>query len=99
MLIAGVDIKSRMGSYEMTPDLAKNTLEQLTEMLDTPQEKTSPAFRAAYKTARESAQAIEGSAQDHPVFTLAVALGILAIMAPWILQLLGFTKLGPASGK
>ncbi|KAJ4317712.1 hypothetical protein N0V94_004785 [Neodidymelliopsis sp. IMI 364377] len=98
MLVAGVDIKSRMGSYGMTPDLAKNTLERLTEMIRTSQEKTSPAFRAAYKTARESAQVIEGFAQDHPVFALVVALGVLAIMAPWILHLLGFTELGPASG-
>lgn len=39
-----------------------------------------------------------GFAEDHPVYATLIALGILAILMPWALEILGFGDLGPIEG-
>ena len=36
--------------------------------------------------------------KEHPVLTV-VAIGMLAILAPWVVEQLGFTVLGPVKGE
>ena len=52
------------------------------------QEASVKAMRAAY-----------GFAHDHPVFCTLIALGILALLAPWALEAIGFGVEGPIKGK
>ncbi|UPX16187.1 uncharacterized protein EKO05_0006601 [Ascochyta rabiei] len=103
-LLAGVHSSAipKLGAtnnlVEWTQDLAKDTLHQMTAVVQNPHDTFSPVFREAYKKALGGTQMIEGFTKDHPLFSLVVALGVLYIMAPWVLQLLGFTSKGPALG-
>jgi len=37
-------------------------------------------------------------AHEHPYFCALVAVGVLAILMPWLLEALGFAELGPIEG-
>ncbi|EAW12321.1 interferon alpha-inducible IFI6/IFI27 family protein [Aspergillus clavatus NRRL 1] len=37
-------------------------------------------------------------AKEHPVYTTILALGVLVILAPWVIEVLGFGELGPVEG-
>ncbi len=39
-----------------------------------------------------------GFARDHPVWTTLIAIGILVVLLPWVLEGLGFGELGPIEG-
>lgn len=39
-----------------------------------------------------------GFAHEHPYFCALIAVGILAILMPWVLEALGFAELGPVEG-
>ncbi|KAJ4337558.1 hypothetical protein N0V95_008296 [Ascochyta clinopodiicola] len=83
---------------EWTQKFAKDILHQMAAVVQNSHDTFSPAFREVYQKALEGAQVIEGFTKDHPLFALIIALGVLCIMAPWVLQLLGFTARGPALG-
>lgn len=63
----------------------------------------APAMKEAYDKACEAAKKIEGFAADHPVatavFCTVIALGVLVVLAPYVLELLGFAELGPVEGE
>lgn len=40
-----------------------------------------------------------GFVKEHPVYCTLIALGVLVVLAPWVLELLGFAELGPIEGK
>ena len=53
------------------------------------------AMKGAFDRAvKEAAQ----FSRDHPVFCTLLALGILAVLAPYLLEALGFAELGPVEG-
>ncbi|KAI9741607.1 MAG: hypothetical protein M1835_003107, partial [Candelina submexicana] len=58
-----------------------------------------PVMQEAYNKACKEAKDIEGFAADHPiataVFCTVIALGILVVLAPYALELLGFAARGP----
>jgi hypothetical protein len=56
------------------------------------------AMKGAYEKAAQVVAAMWGFAKDHPVFCAIVALGILAILAPWAIRALGFAAKGPLKG-
>lgn len=37
-------------------------------------------------------------ANNHPIWTAVIALGILVVLFPWAIEALGFAQLGPAEG-
>ncbi|KAL9097079.1 MAG: hypothetical protein Q9163_006390, partial [Psora crenata] len=59
----------------------------------------SPAMKEAYDKACEAARVIEGFAADHPiataVFCTVIAVGVLVVLAPYVMEFLGFGPLGP----
>lgn len=61
------------------------------------------AMQEACDKACEAAKMIEGFAADHPfattVFCTVIALGVLVVLAPYALEWLGFSELGPIEGK
>lgn len=80
-----------------TENVAHWTLRKLEQALqDT--SKMGPVLKKAYNTALEAALAVEGFITTHPVFCTVVAIGILALLAPWALEALGFGELGPIEG-
>ncbi len=66
-------------------------------------ERMNAAMQEAYDKACEAAKIFEGFAADHPVatavFCTVIALGVLVVLAPYALELLGFGELGPIEGK
>jgi hypothetical protein len=56
------------------------------------------AMKDAYERAAQAAGDVWGFAKEHPVFCAVVALGILVILAPWAIEVLGFGELGPIEG-
>jgi hypothetical protein len=38
-------------------------------------------------------------AHEHPYFCALIAVGVLAILMPWVLEALGFAELGPVEGE
>ena len=61
------------------------------------------AMKEAYDKACEAFQKVEGFAVDHPVFCTLIALGILVVLVPYVVECLGFCagfgELGPIEGK
>ena len=66
-------------------------------------EQMNAAMQEACAKACEAAKVFEDFAADHPyataVFCTVIALGVLVILAPYVLELLGFAELGPIEGK
>lgn len=91
------DVKA--GKFGVTKDSARLLLETLASVIHSVHDKAGPAFREAYTRALAGAEMIEGFAKEHPVFCLVVALGVLYILTPYAVQLLGFMPDGPALGK
>ncbi|CRL21038.1 unnamed protein product [Penicillium camemberti] len=54
--------------------------------------------RAASDAATQSRNAAVGFATEHPVYATLIALGIVALLTPWALEILGFGELGPIEG-
>ena len=78
--------------------LAKRVLDRLVEGL-----KSGVVMGAAMKEAFDKASAAaEKFVHEHPVFAAAlltvVAIGILVLLVPWVVEALGFGELGPIEG-
>lgn len=60
------------------------------------------AMRSAYDVACRAVEETEGFAADHPVFCTLVALGVLVVLAPYVVEYLGFCagfgEAGPVEG-
>jgi hypothetical protein len=91
-------LDSVVGAYGWKENVAKWVLEKLTRALEEGHEKLGPAVRDAYHKAVEVAMTVEGFVVEHPVFCTVVALGVLALMSPWLLPLLGFAEEGIIEG-
>ncbi|KAL8947810.1 MAG: hypothetical protein Q9222_005949 [Ikaeria aurantiellina] len=61
-----------------------------------------PVMKCAFDKVMEAVRAFEAFSEEHPVLTgvllTVVAVGILALLAPWALEALGFGELGPIEG-
>ncbi|KAL1792285.1 hypothetical protein ACET3X_008792 [Alternaria dauci] len=91
-------LDSVVGAAGWRSNMAKYVLEKLTAALQASHEKLGPTIRSAYQRAWEAAQSIEGFVIEHPVMCTVIALGVLAVVAPWVLEALGFAELGPVQG-
>ena len=86
--------------------LAKKILAALEAVLKAGKQ-LSAAMQEAYDKAYDAFKKTEGFAADHPMATevlcTVIALGILVVLAPYVLELLGFCagfgELGPIEGK
>lgn len=58
--------------------------------------KMGPALKEAFDKAVAAAT---GFACDHPVYATLIAIGILVLLLPWVVEVLGFTELGPVEGR
>ncbi|KAJ5169657.1 uncharacterized protein N7500_002440 [Penicillium coprophilum] len=54
--------------------------------------------RVASDAAAQSKNAAVGFATDHPVYATLIAMGILALLTPLALEMLGFAESGPIAG-
>ncbi|KAH0559347.1 hypothetical protein GP486_004135 [Trichoglossum hirsutum] len=88
-------LKNIVGEYGWTENIAKAILNGLENMI-----KTASSMGQALKEAIEkAASAAVEFAREHPVYTTIIALGVLVLLMPWVIEALGFGELGPIEGK
>lgn len=82
--------------------LAKKILSAMEDVLKAGKMMNS-AMKEACDKACEAAKVFEGFAADHPYatafFCTVIAVGVLAVLAPYALEILGFGVEGPIEGK
>ncbi len=93
-----VELDSIVGPYGWKEYLAEQVLQKLGAALQGAHDKLGPAIRDAYHRAWDVASSIEGFVIQHPVMCTIIALGVLVVIAPWVIEALGFAKLGPVEG-
>lgn len=77
-----------------TERLAKAVLNGLVRAIEAG-EKAATAMADALRRAKDAAVDF---ACEHPAYTTLLALGVLVILAPWVIEALGFGELGPIEG-
>ncbi|KAL4745728.1 hypothetical protein BDW72DRAFT_186168 [Aspergillus terricola var. indicus] len=88
------ELNDQISTTSWTEALAKATLQG-------PENAIQAGAKMAKATADAVAQAKEaavGFATEHPVYAMLIALGVLAVLTPWVLEVLGFGELGPIEG-
>ncbi|KAI1857103.1 hypothetical protein JX265_011304 [Neoarthrinium moseri] len=95
-------IDDAIGVEGWTEWVAERVLEVIEGVLKEGREKMAQAMVEAYDKASEAANAVFHFAKDHPVITAVlltiIAIGVLTILAPVIVEALGFAELGPVEG-
>jgi len=87
-------LRDTVGTCGYYDRLAKWILEKLANSL-----RDGAALGNTVKEASERAiVAAADFVKEHPAYCTLIAIGILVIMAPWVLELLGFAELGPVKG-
>ena len=97
------DIAVQAGGW--TERLAKALRKALEEVLKAA-DHMGDAMKEAHEKSMESAMKIEAfiedSEREHPIYTAllitVVALGILVLLTPWVIEALGFAATGPVEG-
>ncbi|GKT44821.1 uncharacterized protein ColSpa_05002 [Colletotrichum spaethianum] len=97
----GKDLERRLKNIvtinSWTEELAKYILQGV-EALVQHRDTIGQVVREAMDKATDAAESSFEFAKDHPVFVTIIALGILVIIAPWVLEALGFGEPGPVAG-
>lgn len=88
-------LKSCIGTSSWTERFAKLALTKLEAAL----RKGAVLGKAAKEAAERAGAAAFDFAKEHPVYATIIALGVLVVMAPWVLEVLGFAELGPVEGE
>lgn len=97
-------LKSTVGTRNWTENIARAVLNGVVDLVQEGREKMGPAMAEALKRVEDEATIAFKFGQSHPKEILAglviiVAVGILVVMmAPWIVEALGFAELGPVEG-
>jgi hypothetical protein len=83
--------------------IAENVLAGIETALRDGREKMGQAMAMAYDEAARAADEVFKFAESHPMLAAGlitiIAVGILVIMAPMIVEALGFAELGPLEGE
>ncbi|GKT59992.1 hypothetical protein ColTof4_00133 [Colletotrichum tofieldiae] len=79
-----------------TEELAKYILQGV-EALVRHRDTIGQVVREAMDKSTDAAESVFEFAKDHPVFVTIIAIGVLVIIAPWVLEALGFGELGPVA--
>ncbi|PYI03986.1 hypothetical protein BO78DRAFT_348610 [Aspergillus sclerotiicarbonarius CBS 121057] len=85
------DLNEKINANGWSDSIAQAVLRGLNDAIQAGTEMARPATDALAK----ATEAAVGFAEEHPVYTTLLALGVLAILLPWVLEVLGFGELGP----
>ncbi|KAL4896081.1 hypothetical protein BDV59DRAFT_127559 [Aspergillus ambiguus] len=77
-----------------TENIAKALLSGLQDAID----KGAPMAKAATTALKRVREEAFEFAKDHPVYATILAIGVLALVMPWVVESLGFGELGPIEG-
>jgi len=87
-------VRDIIGARGWTENIAKRILGGIENALRDSAQMGKTMAEAANKAIAEAT----GFALDHPYFCAVIAVGVLAILMPWVLEALGFAELGPVEG-
>ncbi|EXF77594.1 hypothetical protein CFIO01_11671 [Colletotrichum fioriniae PJ7] len=94
----GKDLEHRLRNIvtvnSWTEELAKYILSGV-EGLVRHRDTIGQVVRETVDKSTEAADSVFEFAKEHPVFVTIIAIGVLVIVAPWVVEALGFGELGP----
>jgi hypothetical protein len=100
--ILKADLQSTIHTYGWYDGLAAAVLSALEKAIRLGEE-MKPAMKSAYEKAIAGINMVEDWAGEHPemaaVLVTLIALGVLAIMTPWLITWLGFAEEGIVEGR
>jgi len=88
-------LEGTISAYGYHDRIAQYILRKLENVI----KKGAPLGKAVKQASERAIAEAVGFASEHPVYCTLIALGILVVMAPWVLEVLGFAELGPIEGK
>ena len=77
---------------------ARNVFEGMQKAIESARPMTA-ALRETYEKVEGVINGIEGFVREHPILCALIALGILVLLAPWVIEALGFAEGGILEGK
>ncbi|KAL9616328.1 MAG: hypothetical protein Q9160_008791 [Pyrenula sp. 1 TL-2023] len=94
----GEDLRARLDEevhpYGWTENIAKAILRGLVNVLM----KGAAMGQAMNDACDKAVNAAVEFAKEHPVYATIIALGVLVLLMPWVIEALGFGELGPIEG-
>ncbi|GAB7323742.1 hypothetical protein MBLNU13_g07205t2 [Cladosporium sp. NU13] len=76
---------------------AKAVFESMQKAIETTRP-MSAALRETYEKVEVVVNGVEGFVNEHPILCALIALGILVLLAPWVIEALGFAEGGILEG-
>jgi ElaB/YqjD/DUF883 family membrane-anchored ribosome-binding protein len=96
-------LSDAIGEQGWIESIARAIVAALEKVVREGRDKMGPALAEAVDATEDAARDVFTFSKDHPYlvagFVTIVAVGILVLMAPWVVEALGFSELGPVAGK
>lgn len=97
-LLLRSQLKDIVEAQSWKETIAKGILFNMEQIIRKGSNTVGVALQEATQIADEAVKTIFYFASDHPVLCTLVAIGILVLIAPWLIEALGFGNLGPIEG-
>lgn len=98
----GIELRLALDGIIRTNGWKQNFARAVFEALQKAIETARPmgdALREIYKKVVRVVDDIEGFIKDHPILCALIALGILVLLSPWVIEALGFAEGGILEGE
>lgn len=96
-------INDVIGEEGWTESIARAIVAGLEALIKDDRENIMPVLGEFIDKAEQAAKAVFAFPQEHPYLTAGfvtiVAIGVLVLVAPWVVEALGFGEMGPVGGK
>ncbi len=93
------DLDLKLKSIVRTNGWTERLAQAILNGLRTALEKGAPMGQVMKDTFEKATTAALEFAKEHPVYFTIIALGVLVVLAPWVIEALGFAELGPVKSK
>jgi hypothetical protein len=98
----GLELKQSLEDIIRTNSWRQNFAKAVFEAMQHAIETARPmgdALREIYEKVACVVDGVEGFVKDHPIVCALIALGILVLLAPWVVEALGFAEGGILEGE
>ena len=98
----GTELRQTLEEIIRTNSWRQNFAKAVFEAMQTAIETACPmgdALREIYEKVVGVVDGVEGFVKEHPVVCALIALGILVLLAPWVIEALGFAEGGFLEGE
>lgn len=98
----GLELRQSLEEIVRTNSWRQNFAKAVFEAMQHAVETARPmgdALREVYDKVACVVYSVEGFVKDHPIVCALIALGVLVLLAPWVIEALGFAEGGILEGK